>query len=273
MVMLAFAWLGYRLFDIQVIRHTELAGKARALTTQPASWQHARGIIYDRSGWPGACHSYPAKTVYVNAALLKNEAEQIAHTCSPILRVPQRELADAFHAQLHKAEIGTISAPPPLLVRRNVSLSEWNAMSGALTLDEFGFDKPKLSPAERARLYQLRHKLLFAEDTQNRYYPYGETLCHLLGFTMSQRDGSGLVGQCGIERNLNLCLAGKPGICASERNATGRELPDRRKEFRAPTNGDNVVLTVDVCSCNRSSSNTCKPRANNPMHEAPPPLS
>jgi cell division protein FtsI/penicillin-binding protein 2 len=245
MVILAFAWLGYRLFCIQVIRHTELAGKARAFdntTSVLAAW---RGIIYDRNGLVLAI-SYPAKTVYLNAALLKNDVEQIARTCSPILRVPQQELADAFRAQLHKAEIGTNTMPPPLLVRRNVSVGEWSAMAGALTLENFGFDKPNLSPAQRARLYQLRHKLLFAEDSQIRYYPYGEALCHLLGFTLPQRDGSGLVGQCGIERSLNLYLAGIPGLCASERDATGRELPDRRTEFRAPTNGDNVVLTVDV---------------------------
>lgn len=73
-----------------------------------------------------------------------------------------------------------------------------------------------------------------------RYYPNGAFLTQTLGFTSV--DGNGIEG---LEAYLNKYLSGQNGKIISEADNKGRELPLGEKQYIAPVDGYNVVLTID----------------------------
>ena len=81
--------------------------------------------------------------------------------------------------------------------------------------------------------------ITFTEENK-RYYPKGDTACHLLGF--SGIDGQGLDG---LELSYDKYLQGIPGKIAAERDAAGRTIPEGIKEYITPQNGNNIYLTID----------------------------
>lgn len=73
-----------------------------------------------------------------------------------------------------------------------------------------------------------------------RYYPNGPFLTQTLGFTSV--DGA---GQEGLEAYYDKYLSGQSGKIVSEADNKGREIPLSEKQYIAPVDGYNLVLTVD----------------------------
>jgi stage V sporulation protein D (sporulation-specific penicillin-binding protein) len=73
-----------------------------------------------------------------------------------------------------------------------------------------------------------------------RYYPNGALLTQTLGFTSV--DGA---GQEGLEAYYDKYLSGQNGKIVSEADNKGRDIPLGEKEYIAPVDGYNLVLTVD----------------------------
>ena len=73
-----------------------------------------------------------------------------------------------------------------------------------------------------------------------RYYPNGAFLTQTLGFTSV--DGA---GQEGLEAYYDKYLSGQSGKIVSEADNKGREIPLGEKQYIAPVDGYNLVLTVD----------------------------
>ncbi len=73
-----------------------------------------------------------------------------------------------------------------------------------------------------------------------RYYPNGAFLTQTLGFTSV--DGAGLEG---LEAYYDKYLSGQNGKILSEADNVGREIPLGEKQYIAPVDGYNLVLTVD----------------------------
>jgi cell division protein FtsI/penicillin-binding protein 2 len=241
----AFGWLFCRLFEIQVIRHQELTAKARKFSETTRILEAWRGKILDRNGAVLAS-SVPLKTIYVNPVLCSNRVGQIAQTCGPLLHIPPTALANRLRACFQRSAGRGVETPKALVLKRNVPIAEWQAISSALALETFGFTKPKLAAADKASLQKLRRKLLFARDAQARLYPYGETLAQEVGFVSTRTNGTGLQGVCGMERAFDEVLAGKNGLCVLEQDAAGNEVSWCRSKYRSPSDGGNVVLTIDV---------------------------
>lgn len=78
------------------------------------------------------------------------------------------------------------------------------------------------------------------EDTQ-RVYPYGELLSHVLGFV-----GTDNQGLAGIEAYYDDDLSGVPGKILGSTDGKGRETPFTNEQYVAPTDGKDIVLTVDA---------------------------
>ncbi|MES2570280.1 MAG: penicillin-binding protein 2, partial [Verrucomicrobiota bacterium] len=79
------------------------------------------------------------------------------------------------------------------------------------------------------------------EPDCERRYPNGQLLCHVVGYVNNHN-----VGVEGVERNLNQYLRGHDGFRYVERDRTGRELVAYRGQERAPRDGFNVRLTIDM---------------------------
>ena len=74
----------------------------------------------------------------------------------------------------------------------------------------------------------------------NRYYPKGDTLCQVVGFTSSDN-----VGTTGVEKYYEEYLAGENGELLYETDLVGIELEGSVAAYLPATNGYNVELTID----------------------------
>ena len=73
-----------------------------------------------------------------------------------------------------------------------------------------------------------------------RFYPKGDALCQVLGFTSSDN-----VGTTGIEKYYDEQLAGKKGELLYETDLVGIEIEDSVASYLPAENGYNVQLTID----------------------------
>jgi len=78
-------------------------------------------------------------------------------------------------------------------------------------------------------------------EDKTRYYPMGNFLTQVLGFTSV--DGEGLEG---LEARFNNYLKGIPGSVVFETDRDGNELPGSYEQFISPVDGNNIQLTIDV---------------------------
>ncbi|MEG6585936.1 stage V sporulation protein D [Dendrosporobacter sp. 1207_IL3150] len=74
-----------------------------------------------------------------------------------------------------------------------------------------------------------------------RYYPHDNLAAHILGFT-----GIDSQGLDGVEMTFDNYLRGRPGSIVVEYDARGREIPYANHRFAAPTEGNNIYLTIDL---------------------------
>lgn len=79
----------------------------------------------------------------------------------------------------------------------------------------------------------------YSRDNQ-RYYPKGDALCQVVGFTSSDN-----VGTTGVEKYYEEFLAGKNGELLYETDLVGIELKNSVAAYLPATNGYNVELTID----------------------------
>ena len=109
---LAFACLGARLVDLQVIRHADLLKQAERNTGRKI-WQPAkRGDILDATGNPLAT-SIPVKTVWVNPQLLAvqtnlpNAPKFFARAIAPLLQMDEAKLVQQMQPRLRTTTNGS----------------------------------------------------------------------------------------------------------------------------------------------------------------------
>src|ERR1043165_377533 len=87
----AFASLGYRLVDLQVLRHDELLVKAQQNTQREFLLQPRRGDILDAKGNLLATSMF-VKTVCADPSLIGAYKTEVAHTLAPLLGRSENEL-------------------------------------------------------------------------------------------------------------------------------------------------------------------------------------
>ena len=78
------------------------------------------------------------------------------------------------------------------------------------------------------------------EDTK-RYYPYNSLASQVIGFCGG--DNQGLTG---IESEYDEYLKGKQGTISKITDASGKRISGTPEEYNKPTDGDDIVLTIDV---------------------------
>ncbi|WP_119717305.1 peptidoglycan D,D-transpeptidase FtsI family protein [Cognatilysobacter tabacisoli] len=193
-----------RAFALQIVNKDfyRQQGDARFLREIPIPT--SRGMITDRNGEPLAV-STPVESVWGNPQeLLKNPA-----------RIP--ELAKA------------LGVPSDYLTRK---LSQ---RAGK----EFVYLKRRINPDEARRI--LAHQIpgVFSQREFRRFYPQGEAIAHVLGFTnIDDR------GQEGLELAFDEWLRGKPGAKRVIRDRQGR-IVENVDLVRAAEPGQDLTLTID----------------------------
>jgi cell division protein FtsI/penicillin-binding protein 2 len=248
----AFAGLGYRLVDLQILRFEELSVKAEYNTHREILLEPRRGDILDAKGNLLATSVF-VKTVCADPALIGNRQADVARVLAPLLQMNEGELVKRLLPRLTRSAEGRPMTNHYVVLRRKVSAETWQKITAAMSTLSFGLDEKQLPRAERAFYRDLRRGAVYVEkqDDQLRMYPNQALAAHVLGYVgMEERQVNGTQlletsGKDGVERSFDAKLAGVRGWRVTEADRPGRELVALRKQDVEPRDGLNVVLTID----------------------------
>src|SRR5881396_1663950 len=144
----AFASLGYRLVDLQVLRHDELRVKAQQNTQREFLLEPRRGDILDAKGNQLATSIF-VKTVCADPVLIGNRQAEVARTVAPILNLSEGELYQRLLPCLRQNENGQTVTNRYVVLRRKVTVETWQQVQAAMDQLSFGVDESRLSQAAR----------------------------------------------------------------------------------------------------------------------------
>ncbi len=104
---------------------------------------------------------------------------------------------------------------------------------------DFVYVKRQLPPETAEKVKALALPGIHQKHEYRRYYPAGEVMAHVLGFT-----GAEDIGQEGIELAFNGELAGKPGSRRVIKDRRGNVVEDV-ESIRPPLDGKEIALAID----------------------------
>ncbi len=247
----AFSGLGYRLVDLQCLRHEELSAKAESNTHREFVFAPRRGDILDVKGNTLATSTF-AKTISADPALMNDQqADAIARTIAPLLQMNDRALYQRLATRTRVTSTGATNQIQYVRIKQRVPMEAWDKIQAAMTNLSFGVDEKKLSKTDQAAYRAARQKAIFAEDFPIRVYPNTNMAAHILGYAQTEdveinsNTVSEIVGTDGIEKTMDDKLTGVAGWRSTETDRRGRELVSLRQQDLGARDGLNVRLTID----------------------------
>ncbi|PVV15858.1 MAG: cell division protein, partial [gamma proteobacterium symbiont of Ctena orbiculata] len=199
---LAFASLVWQSVDRQVFETAFLQeqGERRYLRTMTVS--ASRGMITDRNGEPLAI-STPVKSVAANPRVIRSDNETIGAISSTLDLDPDR-------------------------LRRLLSSER-----------SFVYLKRRVNPDLAQQVDSLELDGIDLLSEYRRFYPNGEVMSHLVGFTNIDDQG-----QEGIELAYDEWLSGTPGSKRVIKDGKGRVV-EQVENVRSPSPGKDLMLSID----------------------------
>jgi cell division protein FtsI (penicillin-binding protein 3)/stage V sporulation protein D (sporulation-specific penicillin-binding protein) len=191
-----------------MIKHDEYAGLAAEKHVYKQPIYAERGAIFDANNEVLA-HNVPVETAVADATHL-NDRDAIVDLVAAELKIPKAEVAEKLQGD-----------------RRYIILQREVTQAVATRL------------REKLRAQNLRG--VYFEHDATRMYPNGSMLCHVIGFTDFEHHGIQ-----GVEGSMDEYLHGQDGFRYIEHNRAGQEIVLYRGQERAPRDGYQVHLTVDL---------------------------
>lgn len=200
-----FGALVIRLAFVCIFGSERLQNLALSQWTRDLPITAERGKIYDVNGATLAV-SFTSYDVYVRGREIK-DASKVAQFLSQKLNM-------SYDLVYNKASITTVSE---VLVKLQVD-------------------------SETAKSIALENLSgVFLSESIKRYYPYGDLLTQILGFTTVDN-----TGQAGVEAYFNDALSGEDGYFLVQSDLQGKEIENSLRTYIDGVAGDNVTLTIDV---------------------------
>lgn len=193
-----------RALDIQVIRKEFYQSQGDKRYLREVAVPAYRGAILDRNGEPLAI-STPVVSIWAN---------------------PKELLEQREHLTLLAAKLGL---PVDSLLQRVTQFSD----------REFVYLKRQMSPQSAEAVLALDMPGVYAQREFRRFYPAGEVVAHVLGFTNIDD-----TGQEGAELAFNNWLQGKPGKKRVMQDRKGQRIADVA-ELKTAEPGQDLVLSID----------------------------
>ncbi len=197
--------VAYQTIQLTVIRRPallDLADKQHLIAVEEAP---LRGQILDRNGKELATNLKVPSIYAVPRLLSKEEAVMLAKKLAPMLHLEESFLKDR------------------------------------LTRDKaFVWLKRRTTYEEAAKVSALKSQGLGITKEYRRFYPQGDLLAHVLGFTNVDTEGIE-----GLELRMNHELQGRAGKRLTKRDALGREIKAFEINQMPVLDGNNVTLTID----------------------------
>ena len=203
-----------KLFELQILRHEELQGKALSQQTQSTEISATRGTIYDRGGNILAI-SATAETVFLSPLELAEELAKEDTTWT----------ADFLAENLGRLlDINTES----ILQKMERTYSQYEVIK--LRAEE--------SVANEVRKFLTENNIhgVYMVTDAKRYYPYSSLASHIVGFV-----GTDNTGLYGLEARYEEELAGETGLVV-----TANEMLYSYEQYYGAENGNDLVLTIDT---------------------------
>ena len=195
-----------RAVDLQLIDNAFYQQKADARFRREVPIPASRGMITDRNGEPLAISS-PVESLWVNPQELSKHPDRLPELAK-VTGLPLEELARAVSQRADKEF---------MYIPRH----------------------RRISPVAAKRVLDLGIPGVFSQREYRRFYPQGEAVSHVLGFTnIDDR------GQEGVELAFDEWLAGKPGAQNVIRDRHGR-IVEHVSLVRAAEPGKDLVLSID----------------------------
>jgi len=163
-----------------------------------------RGMVTDRNGEPLAV-STPVMSLWVNPEEIANSPADIARLAKA-LDIPEDELSRSISQKADK---------------------------------EFLWLRRRMNPAVVQRILALRIPGVYGQREFKRFYPQGEAIAHVLGFTNVDDHG-----QEGVELAFDDWLSGKPGEKRILRDRHGRTV-ENVDLLKAAQPGKDLALSID----------------------------
>lgn len=206
-LLVAFIFMGLiiRLAYLQVFKSADLQTLAEEQWTRDLPISAVRGKIYDRNGNVIAI-SYSTYDVYIRASNVENP-HQVASFLSELLKLD-------YDMLLAKAQNYKMSE---VLVKLHVEQEIAN------------------------KIKQSKIKGIFLTEDSKRYYPYGDFLTQVLGYTTIDNQG-----QSGLELYYNKFLQGVDGYSMVQSDIRGTEIDNTLESYVPSIPGCNLTLTIDV---------------------------
>ena len=199
-----FAVLGWRAVDLQVFDRGFLQKEADARHLRTVTLSAHRGMILDRNGEPLAV-STPVDSIWANP----------------------REL---IPARVPLGRLATVLGMEHDELQRRLA-----ARAGR----EFVYLRRHVDPAVAARVEALEIPGIYLQREYRRYYPDGEVIAHVVGFTNIDDQG-----QEGMELAYDDWLRGEPGAKRVIKDGL-RDTIEDVELIRAPRPGRDLVLSID----------------------------
>ena len=199
-----FCFLGVRFFYVQVLWSEELGYRALDQWTREIPIIAERGKITDRNGVVLADNS-TAYTIFARSNAVKDKA-----AASGLLAQTLGLDKEVVYERLTKKKASEVTVAK------------------------------KVGKDAVAELANLSLGGVYYSRDNIRFYPKGDALCQVLGFTSSDN-----VGTTGIEKYYDKQLAGTRGELLYETDLVGVEIEGSAATYLPAENGYNVQLTID----------------------------
>jgi len=216
---LVFTIFSGKLVALQVLQHAHYIRSDGDKHVNKQILFARRGTITDAQGEPLA-QNEPTRRVIADAALIRDHAAMAALLEGP-LQIPRAQLLAKLRRRVFSEAVGKEIPCRYIVLKKDVPETVAEAL--AKTLEEG------------------KERGVFFESDSMRRYPNGSLLCHVTGYTNGENTGID-----GVELTMDHYLRGNDGYRFVEHDRTGRELVLYRGEERAPRNGHNVKLTIDM---------------------------
>ncbi len=204
MVLLAaFAVLAGRSVYLQAVDNDFLQMKGESRFSRVLEVPATRGRILDRNGEAVAI-STPVKSIWAIPEDVRITPAQLKKLAA-VLRTDPEELGNRL----------------------------------ADTKRDFVYLKRQISPEQAENVVELGLEGIFSQREYRRYYPGGDSMAHVIGFT-----GADDAGQEGIELAFQGSLGGKAGSRRVIKDRLGRIVEDI-ESIRAAQDGHDLTLSID----------------------------
>ncbi|MFP4547157.1 MAG: penicillin-binding protein [Fidelibacterota bacterium] len=195
-----------RLFSIQVKNNATYRNYSLNMSHKKKEIPAQRGLILDRNG-KGLAINIKNYGLAVHPHYI-DDKQQMARKFSKFLNIPYTVLLNKFNA-----------ANSFVWIDRNISSEAADSIK-----NHYGI-----------------HRAIYLEEKIKRQYPYNDLAGQTLGFTNVDN-----VGLEGLEKVLDDQLSGVPGHRIYFRTGKGNYEPRPNLPYKAPENGKNIELTIDI---------------------------